>query len=646
MISVEGLTVEFGVKPLFLNASFVINDRDRIALVGKNGAGKSTMLKILCGKQQPTSGNVAVPNDQTVGYLPQVMILQDDTTVREEARKAFAKVTQMKAKIDEMNRQLADRTDYESDSYMALVEKFTQEHERYMMMGGDNYEAEIERTLSGLGFTKNDFDRPTSEFSGGWRMRIELAKILLQKPDVLLLDEPTNHLDIESIQWLEQQLAQSTRAVVLVSHDRAFINNVTNRTLEISCGKVIDYKVKYDEYVKLRAERREQQIRAYENQQKEIAETKQFIERFRYQATKAVQVQQRIRQLEKIVPIEIDEVDNSSLHLKFPPCLRSGDYPVICDQVAKSYGNHLVFSNVDMLIKRGEKVAFVGKNGEGKSTLVKCIMGEIPFDGTLKVGHNVQIGYFAQNQAQLLDESLSVFETIDNVAKGEIRLKINDILGAFMFGGEASEKKVKVLSGGERSRLAMIRLLLEPVNFLILDEPTNHLDMQSKDVLKEAIKAFDGTVILVSHDRDFLDGLVDKVYEFGGGKVREHLGGIYEYLRFHNAENITDALGSGTAPKQEEQEKKTVANEHKEKDSALSYAERKEQQKKISRIQKQIKESEKRIEEMEAKLEELGKQLEQPENASDMTLVNKYTELQSALDEEMQKWEELSLQLE
>ena len=646
MISVEGLTVEFGVKPLFLNASFVINDRDRIALVGKNGAGKSTMLKILCGKQQPTSGNVAVPNDQTVGYLPQVMILQDDTTVREEARKAFAKVTQMKAKIDDMNRQLADRTDYESDSYMALVEKFTQEHERYMMMGGDNYEAEIERTLSGLGFTKNDFDRPTSEFSGGWRMRIELAKILLQKPDVLLLDEPTNHLDIESIQWLEQQLAQSTRAVVLVSHDRAFINNVTNRTLEISCGKVIDYKVKYDEYVKLRAERREQQIRAYENQQKEIAETKQFIERFRYQATKAVQVQQRIRQLEKIVPIEIDEVDNSSLHLKFPPCLRSGDYPVICDQVAKSYGNHLVFSNVDMLIKRGEKVAFVGKNGEGKSTLVKCIMGEIPFDGTLKVGHNVQIGYFAQNQAQLLDESLSVFETIDNVAKGEIRLKINDILGAFMFGGEASEKKVKVLSGGERSRLAMIRLLLEPVNFLILDEPTNHLDMQSKDVLKEAIKAFDGTVILVSHDRDFLDGLVDKVYEFGGGKVREHLGGIYEYLRFHNAENITDALGSGTAPKQEEQEKKPAANEHKDKDSALSYAERKEQQKKISRIQKQVKESEKRIEEMEAKLEELGKQLEQPENASDMTLVNKYTELQSSLDEEMQKWEELSLQLE
>lgn len=646
MISIENLKVEFGVKPLFHDVSFVVNDKDRIALVGKNGAGKSTLLKIIAGLQKPTTGNVAIPTDTTIGYLPQVMNLQDDTTVRQETQKAFADIDKIKAKVDKLNEELASRTDYESESYMQLVEKFTNEHDRYMMMGAENYEAEIERTLTGLGFLKTDFDRPTSEFSGGWRMRIELAKILLQKPDVLLLDEPTNHLDIESIQWLEQQLAQSTRAVVLVSHDRAFINNVTNRTLEISCGKVIDYKVKYDEYVKLRAERREQQIRAYENQQKEIAETKQFIERFRYQATKAVQVQQRIRQLEKIVPIEIDEVDNSSLHLKFPPCLRSGDYPVICDQVAKSYGNHLVFSNVDMLIKRGEKVAFVGKNGEGKSTLVKCIMGEIPFDGTLKVGHNVQIGYFAQNQAQLLDESLSVFETIDNVAKGEIRLKINDILGAFMFGGEASEKKVKVLSGGERSRLAMIRLLLEPVNFLILDEPTNHLDMQSKDVLKEAIKAFDGTVILVSHDRDFLDGLVDKVYEFGGGKVREHLGGIYEYLRFHNAENITDALGSGTAPKQEEQEKKTVANEHKEKDAALSYAERKEQQKKISRIQKQVKESEKRIEDMEAKLEELGKQLEQPENASDMTLVNKYTELQSALDEEMQKWEELSLQLE
>ena len=632
------------MKPLFLDASFVVNDRDRIALVGKNGAGKSTMLKILCGKQQPTSGTVAVPNDYTIGYLPQVMILQDDTTVREEARKAFAKITELKEKIDELNRQLAERTDYESEAYMALVEKFTQEHERYMMMGGDNYEAEIERTLTGLGFLRTDFDRPTNEFSGGWRMRIELAKILLQKPDVLLLDEPTNHLDIESIQWLEQQLSQSSRAVVLVSHDRAFINNVTNRTLEISCGKVIDYKVKYDEYVKLRAERREQQIRAYENQQKEIADTKAFIERFRYQATKAVQVQQRIRQLEKIVPIEIDEVDTSALRLKFPPCLRSGDYPVICDQVAKSYGEHQVFANVDMMIKRGEKVAFVGKNGEGKSTLVKCIMGEIDYEGTLKVGHNTQIGYFAQNQAQLLDENLTVFETIDNVAKGEIRLKIKDILGAFMFGGEASDKYVKVLSGGERSRLAMIRLLLEPVNFLILDEPTNHLDMQSKDVLKEAIRAFDGTAIIVSHDRDFLDGLVDKVYEFGGGKVREHLGGIYEYLIFHNAETIEEAQTLSPALPRE-----GAANAPKEAaptDNALSYAERKEQQKKINKIQKQIKACEEKIATLEAKLDELGKKLEDPANASDMKLVNQYTETQEALDKEMETWEELSMKLE
>ena len=469
MISVESLHVEFGIKPLFANASFVVNDRDRIALVGKNGAGKSTLLKILCGQQKPTGGVVSIPNDTTIGYLPQVMILQDDTTVRQEAQKAFSNVTELKAKVDALNQQLAERTDYESESYLALVEKFTLEHERYMMMGAENCEAELERTLMGLGFERSDLERPTSEFSGGWRMRIELAKILLQKPDVLLLDEPTNHLDIESIQWLEQWLAQSAKAVVLVSHDRAFINNVTNRTLEISCGQIIDYKVKYDEYVVLRKERREQQLRAYENQQKEIQEMRQFIERFRYQATKAVQVQQKVKQLEKIVPIEVDEVDNSALHLKFPPCLRSGDYPVICEDVRKDYGAHTVFSNVNLTIKRGEKVAFVGKNGEGKSTLVKCIMGEIPFDGHLKVGHNIQIGYFAQNQAQLLDEELTVFQTIDNVAKGEIRLRINDILGAFMFGGEASDKKVKVLSGGERSRLAMIRLLLEPVNLLIVN---------------------------------------------------------------------------------------------------------------------------------------------------------------------------------
>ena len=538
MIAIEGLTVEFGVKPLFKDVSFVINERDRIALVGKNGAGKSTMLKILCGLQKPTGGTVSVPNATTVGYLPQVMKLSDDTTVKEETRKAFADTTKMEERIRKMEQEMAERTDYESDGYAALVERFTTEHDRYMMMGGENYEAEIERTLTGLGFTREDFERPTREFSGGWRMRIELAKILLRHPDVLLLDEPTNHLDIESIQWLEQFLLQSAKAVVLVSHDRAFINNVTNRTLEITCGHVEDYRVKYDEYLVLRRERREQQLRAYENQQKEIADTKAFIERFRYQATKAVQVQQRIRQLEKIVPIEVDEVDNSSMHLKFPPCLRSGDYPVIAEDLKKVYPSRLhsdgpgqtVFEDVNLTIRRGEKVAFVGKNGEGKSTFVKCVMGEIPFEGTLKIGHNVQIGYFAQNQAQLLDENLMVHETIDRVATGEMRLKINDLLGAFMFGGETSEKRVKVLSGGERSRLAMIKLLLEPVNLLILDEPTNHLDIPSKEVLKEAIKAFDGTAIIVSHDREFLDGLVSKVYEFGGGRVREHLGGIYDYL--------------------------------------------------------------------------------------------------------------------
>lgn len=644
MISVEGLKVEFGVKPLFQGVSYVINDKDRIALVGKNGAGKSTMLKILCGQQKPTSGVVAVPNDTTIGYLPQVMKLSDDTTVREETRKAFAGNTKLKEDIDRMNAELSERTDYESESYMALVNKFTQEHERYMMLGGENYEAEIERTLTGLGFKRTDFERPTSEFSGGWRMRIELAKILLQRPDVLLLDEPTNHLDIESIQWLEQFLAQSANAVVLVSHDRAFINNVTNRTLEISCGQVIDYKVKYDEYVKLRAERREQQLRAYENQQKEIADIKAFIERFRYKPSKAVQVQSRIKQLEKIVPIEIDEVDNSALRLKFPPCLRSGDYPVICDEVRKDYGSHTVFDNVTLTIKRGEKVAFVGKNGEGKSTLVKCIMGEIPYSGMLKIGHNVQIGYFAQNQAQLLDENLTVFETIDNVAKGDIRLRINDILGAFMFGGEASEKKVKVLSGGERSRLAMIRLLLEPVNLLILDEPTNHLDMQSKDVLKEAIKAFDGTAIVVSHDREFLDGLVTKVYEFGGGKVREHLGGIYDFLRHHNIESL-DALGGKNVDEglSIQNPQSPLSNSQ---SSKLSYAEHKEQQKKIRKAEKAVKESEAKIETLEQKIRTLDAKLCLPEYATDMDLIAEYTETKRELDEENDRWMLLSEQLE
>ena len=654
------MKVEFGVKPLFHDVSFVINDRDRIALVGKNGAGKSTMLKILCGLQKPTAGVVAIPNETTLGYLPQVMKLQDDTTVKEETRKAFSHNTEMKAKLDKMQQEMAERTDYESDDYAQLVEKFTQEHEHYMMMGGENYEAEIERTLTGLGFTRDDFERPTKEFSGGWRMRIELAKILLQKPDVLLLDEPTNHLVIESIQWLEQFLAQSAKAVVLVSHDRAFINNVTNRTLEITCGRVEDYKVKYDQYLVLRKERREQQLRAYENQQKEIADIKDFIERFRYKPTKAVQVQSRIKQLEKIVPIEVDEVDNKQMHLKFPPCLRSGDYPVICDEVRKDYGEHTVFDHVTLTIKRGEKVAFVGKNGEGKSTLVKCIMGEIPFTGTLKIGHNVQIGYFAQNQAQLLDENLTIYDTIDRVATGDMRLKINDLLGAFMFGGETSEKYVKVLSGGERSRLAMIKLLLEPVNLLILDEPTNHLDMQSKDVLKEAIKAFDGTAIIVSHDREFLDGLVDKVYEFGGGKVREHLGGIYDYLRAHNAENINAALAaseetngsagrlsSGGSPSgNSKSAANATANGSIPASGKQSYAEHKEQQKKIRKAEKAVQECEKRIASLEKRKKEIDEMLMKPENATNMELVTEYTSLMKKLDEENDNWMTLSEALE
>ena len=654
------MKVEFGVKPLFHDVSFVINDRDRIALVGKNGAGKSTMLKILCGLQKPTAGVVAIPNETTLGYLPQVMKLLDDTTVKEETRKVFSHNTEMKAKLDKMQQEMAERTDYESDDYAQLVEKFTQEHESYMMMGGENYEAEIERTLTGLGFTRDDFERPTKEFSGGWRMRIELAKILLQKPDVLLLDEPTNHLDIESIQWLEQFLAQSAKAVVLVSHDRAFINNVTNRTLEITCGRVEDYKVKYDQYLVLRKERREQQLRAYENQQKEIADIKDFIERFRYKPTKAVQVQSRIKQLEKIVPIEVDEVDNKQMHLKFPPCLRSGDYPVICDEVRKDYGEHTVFDHVTLTIKRGEKVAFVGKNGEGKSTLVKCIMGEIPFTGTLKIGHNVQIGYFAQNQAQLLDENLTIYDTIDRVATGDMRLKINDLLGAFMFGGETSEKYVKVLSGGEGSRLAMIKLLLEPVNLLILDEPTNHLDMQSKDVLKEAIKAFDGTAIIVSHDREFLDGLVDKVYEFGGGKVREHLGGIYDYLRAHNAENINAALAageeangsagrlsSGGSPSgNSKSAANATANGSIPASGKQSYAEHKEQQKKIRKAEKAVQECEKRIASLEKRKKEIDEMLMKPENATNMELVTEYTSLMKKLDEENDNWMTLSEALE
>ncbi len=654
MISIDNLSVEFSATPLFTDVSFVINPKDRIALVGKNGAGKSTMLKIIAGIQEPTRGTVARQKNVTIGYLPQVMVLSDDRTVMEEAETAFAHISEMQERLQKMNNELASRTDYESEEYMELVERFTHENDRFMMMGGDNYHAELERTLIGLGFQRSDFDRPTKEFSGGWRMRVELAKLLMQKPDVLLLDEPTNHLDIGSIQWLEQFLAQRCNAVVLVSHDRAFINNVTNRTIEITCHHINDYKAKYDEYIKLRDERREQQLRAYENQQKEIAEIKQFIETFRYKPTKSNQVQSRIKQLEKIVPIEVDEIDTSSLHLKFPPCLRSGDYPVICEDVAKTY-SHNIFKDVNLTIKRGEKVAFVGNNGEGKSTLVKCIMGEIPFEGNLKIGHNVQIGYFAQNQAQMLDGDITVFDTIDRVAKGDIRLKIRDILGAFMFGGEASDKLVKVLSGGERSRLAMIRLLLEPVNLLILDEPTNHLDMQSKDVLKQAIKDFDGTAIIVSHDRDFLDGLVDKVYEFGGGKVREHLGGIYDFLQKKQIESLNElgrnmnSSGSPTgdtgastvapATKASEQNETSTTG-------SLSYAELKERNKAIKKAETAVKNAEAKIEKLEAELADIEAKLATPEGASDTSLFTKHGDLKKQIDAAVEEWENASMELE
>ena len=640
MISVEKLKVEFGVTPLFSDVSFVINKKDRIALVGKNGAGKSTLLKILAGMQLPTAGNVSVPRDVSVGYLPQVMNLSDSGTVMEEAESAFEHIADLKNEIDRLNNLLAERTDYESDEYKQLIERFVRESERYDMMGGANYKSEIEKTLLGLGFMRSDFDRPTSEFSGGWRMRIELAKLLLRRPDVLLLDEPTNHLDIESIQWLESFLSTRANAVMVVSHDRAFINNVTTRTIEISCGKIYDYKVPYDEFVRLRKERREQQLRAYENQQKMIQDTEAFIERFRYKATKAVQVQSRIKQLEKIERIEVDEEDNSMLRLKFPPAPRSGNFPLIAEDLAKSYGDHVVFSHVDMTIRRGEKVAFVGKNGEGKSTLVKCIMGEIAdYTGRLTLGHNVMIGYFAQNQAQLLDENMTVFDTVDSVAQGDIRTKIRDILGAFMFGGETIDKKVKVLSGGERSRLAMIRLLLEPVNLLILDEPTNHLDMRSKDVLKSAIRDFDGTVIVVSHDREFLDGLVSKVYEFGGGKVREHLGGIYDFLQKKKIDNL-NMLGAVA------EKKDTPAAQPSAGDTGisgkLSYEMQKEQARKLKKAEKDVENCEKEIETLEGKIAEVEEKMSHPDNASDVSLFQEHGELKKQLDKLVEKWESLS----
>lgn len=640
MISVEGLTVEFGGFTLFDDVSFVVNKKDRIALVGKNGAGKSTMLKIFAGLQSPTSGTVSIPKETTIGYLPQQMQLTDSRTVREEAEQAFGHIQEMEKEIERLNLELAERTDYETESYQKLIDKVTHLSEHFQLMGGSNYHAELERTLIGLGFNRSDFERPTSEFSGGWRMRIELAKLLLRRPDVLLLDEPTNHLDIESIQWLENFIATRANAVILVSHDRAFIDNTTSRTIEIELGSIYDYKVKYSEYVELRKERREQQLRAFENQQKKLADTEAFIERFRYKATKSVQVQSRIKQLEKVERIEVDEVDTAMLSLKFPPAPRSGSYPVIMENVAKRYGDHLIFKDVTLTINRGDKVAFVGKNGEGKSTLVKCIMEQIDYEGKLQLGHNVKIGYFAQNQAQLLDDNLTVFDTIDYVAQGDIRTKIRDILGAFMFGGEASEKKVKVLSGGERSRLAMIRLLLEPVNLLILDEPTNHLDMRSKDVLKDALREFDGTVIVVSHDREFLDGLVDKVYEFGNQRVVEHLGGIYEFLGKKKMDNLRELERSTQAASL------AADTDVQPTQNKLSYEARKEQSKAIKKVEKAVAEAENKITELENSIAAIEARLATPEGASDTSLYNDYSSLKKELSDTMDTWTELTMELE
>lgn len=641
MISIEQLTVEFGGSPLFDNIGFLINPKDKIALVGKNGAGKTTLLKLIAGKQNPARGNIIIPSDLTIGYLPQHMIHNEGTTVKQEAEKAFEHITKIEKTIERYAKEMATRTDYDSPEYLELIEKHSRASEHYHIINPGNFQAEIEKTLLGLGFVRQDFDRPCSEFSGGWRMRIELAKILLQAPDILLLDEPTNHLDIESIQWLENFLVNSGNAVVLVSHDRAFIDAVTNRTIEISLGRIYDYNTNYSKYVELRKERHEQQVRAYENQQKMIQDTEEFIERFRYKATKAVQVQSRIKQLEKLERLEVDMVDNSRINLKFPPSPRSGSIPVEIENLSKAYGNHLVLDNIGLIVNRGEKVAFVGKNGEGKSTLVKCILDEVSYSGKLKLGHNVKIGYFAQNQAALLDESLTVFETIDNVAVGDIRTKIRDILGAFMFGGEASDKKVKVLSGGERSRLAMIRLLLEPVNLLILDEPTNHLDMPSKDVLKEAIKAFDGTAIIVSHDRDFLDGLVTKVYEFGNKKVREHMGGIYDFLRKKKIENLNElGLSQSQTTINEPQVEKEVS------ENKLSYEARKELNRKIRKAEKDVEQAESRVEKLEKELAEMETELQNPEKASDPEFVMNMQKKHRELEQKMYEWEILAEELE
>ena len=662
MISIEGLTVEFGGYTLLDQLSFVINKKDRIALVGKNGAGKTTLMKIIAGMQAPTKGIASVPKDITIGYLPQQMQLNDTCTVLEEAERAFEHIHQTETEIQRLNLELSERTDYESEAFHKLIDRVTILSEQFQMMGGANYHAELERTLFGLGFMRDDFNRPTSEFSGGWRMRIELAKLLLQRPDVLLLDEPTNHLDIESIQWLENFIALHANAVMLVSHDRAFINNTTQRTLEIELGHIYDYKVKYDEYVILRKERREQQLRIYENQQKMITDTEAFIERFRYKATKAVQVQSRIKQLAKIERVEVDDEDNAMLRLKFPPSPRSGSYPVIIDSLTKRYGDHTVFAGATFTINRGDKVAFVGKNGEGKTTLVKCIMGEITdYEGILTIGHNVKTGYFAQNQAQLLDANKTVFETVDYEAQGDIRTKIRDILGAFMFGGEASDKKVGILSGGEKSRLAMIQLLLQPVNLLILDEPTNHLDMRSKDVLKSALLDFDGTVIVASHDRDFLDGFVNKVYEFGNKRIKEHLGGIYDFLNFKKIETlqelerktpltVTQGVLTTECENSESAKLKSggiIDTDSKEiSSSKLSYEEQKEQARRIRKSEKAIEEAETKIAAIEAKIEAIESQMLSPENAADASLYTMHSQLKNELSDAMTEWEEATEALE
>lgn len=650
MISINNLSVEFAARPLFDNISFVINDNDRIALTGKNGAGKSTLLKIIAGLETPASGSISKPNDLTIGYLPQQMDLADDTSLINETKKAFNDLIRIKCEIDEVSQRLADSDDYESEEYHRLIDRLSYLNERLDIAGASNMDAEIESTLTGLGFSRDDFSRPTREFSGGWRMRIELAKILLRRPDVLLLDEPTNHLDIESIQWLEQFMLTKAKAVLLVSHDRAFLDNVTKRTIEISCGKAYDYKVNYSKFVELRKERVEQQRRAYENQQKQIADIESFVERFRYKATKSNQVQSRVKQLEKIVPIEVDEVDTSRLRLKFPPASRSGDFPLILEDVGKAYGDHQVFEHAEFTIRRGEKVAFVGKNGEGKSTLVKCIMGEIPYTGTLKIGHNVRIGYFAQNQAQLLDGSLSVFETIDNVATGDMRTRVRDILGAFMFGGEASDKKVSVLSGGEKTRLAMIKLLLEPVNFLILDEPTNHLDISTKDVLKDAIRDFNGTVIIVSHDRYFLDGLVDKVYEFGGGRVRENIGGIYDFLRKKNLDSLRQlevGKSQRNATESVKLHSREISDNQPPEDKSvrkLSYAEQKERARMLNRAEKAVCSAEKDVEIQETALADIETRIASGDTSSET--LGLYEETKRRLETAMAYWENATIELE